>query len=124
MNMTCRFLPALLAMLALGAPLASADELLVGGYAAGMQADIGSDGGGQDAPAGFGLGDRSAVVLGFTPRGGGLFESDEADGTPRMRFELSVAGAPEEWSNALEMGAAANPSWLTEPQPGLGELSI
>src|SRR3712207_3693383 len=112
MNMTCRFLLALLAMLALGAPSASADELLVGGYAAGMRAGLGSTGAGQDAPAGFGVGDGGGVGLDFTPRGGGLFEPDEADGTPRMRFELSVAGAPEDWSNALEMRAAATPSWL------------
>ena len=124
MNMTCRFLPALLAMLALGVPLAAADELVVGGYGAGAPVGFGSDGTGQDAPASYGPGDGSGVVLDFTPRGGGLFEPDQDDGTPRMRFGLSVAGALVDEPNAFESGAAATPSWLTEPEVGLGELSI
>jgi hypothetical protein len=124
MNMTCRFLPALLAMLALGVPLASAEELAVGGYGAGSPAGFGAGGMGQETPSSYGPGDGGGVVLNFTPRGGGLFESDQDDGTPRMRFELSVAGAPLDEPNAFEIGAAETPSWLAEPKIGLGELSI
>jgi hypothetical protein len=124
MNMTCRFLPALLAMFALGSPLASADELSVGGYGAGSPAGFGAGGTGQETPSSYGPGDGGGVVLDFTPRGGGLFESDQDDGTPRMRFELSVAGATLDEPNAFEFGAAETPSWLAEPKVGLGELSI
>lgn len=124
MTLTTRLLSPLLAMLALGVPLASAEELAIGGYAAGPAAGLSSAGGAEDLPASVELGDGGAMVLDFTPRGGGLFEPEQPGSAPRVRFELSLAGKPAGSPDAFEMGAASEPSWLVEPRLELGELSM
>lgn len=124
MSSFARLLPALLATLILGAASASAEGLLVGGYADRVPAAAGLPGEGRDLAVAADAGQGGEVVLDFTPRGGGLFEPEAGSGAPRMRLELSLAGEPADWPDALEAGAAATPSWLADPETRLGDLSI
>lgn len=67
-----------------------------------------------DGPILQGVGSGPALVLDFTPRGGGgLLADDVTVGElPSLRFDLTVQATPDDRIDRLGFGASAEPSWL------------
>lgn len=96
---------------------AHASDLLTGGYG-------GSDARpSRDAPDGPILREVEsgpALVLDFTPRGGGGLIADDGGGAdlPSLRFDLTVQATADDRIDRLGLGAAAEPSWLARDDEG------
>lgn len=94
-----------------------ASDLLAGGYG-GSEARPS-----RDAPGGPVLREVDsgpALVLDFTPRGGGGLIADDGSSAdlPSLRFDLTVQTTPDERIDRLGLGVAAEPSWLARDDEG------